>query len=157
MRDRNATSLLARNENPPLIYWPAFSRGTSAAGVTIRWKWSGITTALAAIVLQNVKKQTCHFLFLEKRTPSVRDGRNKERADFLRSVFHFPPALKRIILNDPYAALKGRSSTGADVVLRGEQKSELLSRCSPEPIMRPAQKRHLHNPSILTKFACYQP
>ena len=43
--------------------------------------------------------------------PSVRDGRDKKCADFLRSVFHFPPALKRIILNDPYAALKGRSST----------------------------------------------
>jgi hypothetical protein len=68
--------------------------------------------ALATIVLHNVKKQACHFLFFEKWTPSVRDGRDEKRADFLRSVFHFPPALKRIILDDLYAALKGRSSTG---------------------------------------------
>jgi hypothetical protein len=61
--------------------------------------------ALATIVLKNVKKQACHFLFLEKRVPSVRDGRDKECADFLRSVFHFPPALKRIILNDLYSAM----------------------------------------------------
>jgi hypothetical protein len=75
---------------------------------------------LATIVLKNVKKQACHLLFLEKRTSSVRDGRDKECADFLRSVFHFstsegpqdmPPALKRIILNDLFTALKGRSST----------------------------------------------
>jgi hypothetical protein len=69
--------------------------------------------ALATIVLKNVEKQACHLLFFEERTPSVRDGRGKECADFLGSVFHFPPALKRIILNDPYTALKGRSSTGS--------------------------------------------
>ena len=45
--------------------------------------------ALATIVLHNVKKQACHFLFLEKRMPSVRDGRDKKCADFLWSVFHF--------------------------------------------------------------------
>ncbi len=44
--------------------------------------------ALATIVLKNVEKQSCHLLFLEKRAPSVRDGRGKERSDFLRSVFH---------------------------------------------------------------------
>jgi hypothetical protein len=61
--------------------------------------------ALRTIVLKNVEKQAGHFLFLEKRAPSVRNGRDKECADFLWSVVHFPPALKRIILNDPYAAL----------------------------------------------------
>jgi hypothetical protein len=63
--------------------------------------------ALTTIVLHNVKKQVCHFLFLKKRTPSVRDGRDEKRSDFLWSVFHFPPAPKRIILDDLYAALKG--------------------------------------------------
>src|SRR5436305_3827653 len=45
--------------------------------------------ALATIVLKNVEKQACHLLFFEERIPSVRDGRDKECADFLRSVFHF--------------------------------------------------------------------
>jgi len=67
--------------------------------------------ALATIILKNVEKQSCHPLFLEDRTASVRYGCDKECADFLRGVFHLPPALKRIILNDLYAALKGRSST----------------------------------------------
>jgi len=70
-------------------------------------------SALATIILKNGKKQSCHLLFLEERTPSVRNGRDKKRADFLRSVFHFAPALKRNILNDLYAALKGRSSTAS--------------------------------------------
>ena len=67
--------------------------------------------ALAAIVLKDIEKQSWHLLFSKNGTACVRDGGDKECADFLRSVFHVPPALKRIILTDPYAALKGRSST----------------------------------------------
>jgi hypothetical protein len=86
--------------------------------------------ALATIVLKDVEKQSCHFLFPEKRTPSVRDGRDKKCADFLRSVFHFPPALKRIILNDLYAALKGRSSTKEPQLTRRPSRKAALLCCT---------------------------
>jgi len=45
--------------------------------------------ALATIVLKNIEKQACHLLFPKDGTALVRYGRHKERADFLRSVFHF--------------------------------------------------------------------
>jgi hypothetical protein len=63
--------------------------------------------ALATIVLHNVKKQARHFLFSEEGMASVRDGGDEKRSDFLRSVVNRAPALKRIILDDLNAALKG--------------------------------------------------
>lgn len=57
-------------------------------------------TAFPAVVLQDIEKETRHFFFFEEGIPCVGDGRDEERADFLRGVAHVPPALKRIILND---------------------------------------------------------
>jgi hypothetical protein len=53
-------------------------------------------TAFPAVVLQDIEKQSRHFVFLEKRVSSVSDGRDEESSDFLRGVAQMPPALKRI-------------------------------------------------------------
>ena len=70
-----------------------------------------LETAFCSVVLKDVEDQARHCFFLKQGTASMRDGREKERADFLRSMAHRSPALKRVILNHPYAALKGRSFT----------------------------------------------
>src|SRR5260370_14293748 len=59
--------------------------------------------AFATVVREDVKKQARHFLFLEKQIPSVRIGRDEERADFVRSIAHVPPALKRIFYTYPFS------------------------------------------------------